>query len=245
MKSLSDLDLTDKKYIIFDLDGTLIDSIGNWNLSDYKIIKELGNKEIDFKIIQKEREKFLEKNTSSDIYLEYCDFLIKKYDLKGTKEDVLKLRKTFSNEILAKEVDFKPNAVKVVKKLKDLGFILVLATATTKDKIDLYSNINLKMSSQLKLLDTFDLILTKDDVVHKKPNPEIYNIILKHYNVSPDKCLVFEDSLHGIIAAKKANIEVINVYDKYSDDDRKQIMNVADYSIKDYNEFIDLLFSKF
>ena len=121
----------------------------------------------------------------------------------------------------------------------------MIATATTKDKIDLYSNINLKMSSQLKLSDTFDLILTKDDVVHKKPNPEIYNIILKRYNVSPDKCLVFEDSLHGIIAAKGANIEVINVYDKYSDDDRKQIMNVADYSIKDYNEFIDLLFSKF
>lgn len=223
MKKLSELDLSNKEYIIFDLDGTLIDSIGIWNLSDYKIIKELGNKEMDFKIIQKEREIFLETNASSDIYLEYCDFLINKYDLKGTKEDILKLRKIFSNEILSKEVDFKPFAVEVLKKLKALGFILVLATATTKAQIDIYSNINLKMSSQLKLSDTFDLILTKDDVVYKKPNSEIYNKILKYYNVSPDKCLVFEDSLHGIMAAKNANIEVINVYDKYSDDDRKKL----------------------
>ena len=136
MKKLSELDLTNKKYIIFDLDGTLIDSVGIWNLSDYKIISELGNKNVDLKIIQKEREKFLEKNTNTDIYIEYCDYLIKKYNLKISKEEVLKLRRKISNEFLSK-VDFKPNAVKVIKKLKERGFVLILATVTPTTQIDI------------------------------------------------------------------------------------------------------------
>lgn len=76
MKELSKLRLKDKKYIIFDMDGTLIDSIGVWNITDQKLIEEYGGMNINLDDIQLERDAFLHSNQDSDIYLSYCEYLI-------------------------------------------------------------------------------------------------------------------------------------------------------------------------
>ncbi len=76
MKKLSKLRLKDKKYIIFDMDGTLIDSIGVWNMTDQKLIEEYGGMNINIDDIQLERDAFLHSNQDSDIYLAYCEYLI-------------------------------------------------------------------------------------------------------------------------------------------------------------------------
>ena len=60
------------------------------------------------------------------------------------------------------------------------------------------------MIKQMKIKDTFDSIFTKDDVEHKKPDPEIYLKVLEKYNARPNECIVFEDSLHGVMASKAA-----------------------------------------
>ena len=93
----------------------------------------------------------------------------------------------------------------------------------------------------MNIANVFDLITQKEDVKMKKPNPEIYNMIMKHYDANPDECLIFEDSFTGILASKKAGIEVVNIYDKYADLDRDKINSLTDYSIKEYREFIDYL----
>jgi hypothetical protein len=62
---------------------------------------------------------------------------------------------------------------------------------------------------------------------------------MSHFNVKPEECLIFEDSYTGVLAANRAGIEVINVYDKYSDVDREKINEITDYSIQSYGEFID------
>lgn len=64
---------------------------------------------------------------------------------------------------------------------------------------------------------------------------------MKHYNAIPEECLVFEDSYTGVLAGKNAGIEVINIYDKYADLDRDKINKIANYSIINYKEFIDLI----
>lgn len=67
--------LKDKKVVIFDMDGTLIDSIGVWNDTDRELIKKIGNIEIDNIDIGKQRdEKLKEYSKADDAYLEYCGF---------------------------------------------------------------------------------------------------------------------------------------------------------------------------
>ncbi len=73
--------LKNKKVIIFDMDGTLIDSIGIWNKTDEILIGKLtNNAETQIPNIQQIRDGILAECKSNDIYLEYCDFLRKKYN---------------------------------------------------------------------------------------------------------------------------------------------------------------------
>ena len=242
MKQLNQLDLEGKKYIIFDVDGTLIDSIGVWNRTDQKLIEEYGGKTIDLGNMQSERDNFLHNNQDSDIYLAYCEYLISKYNLNiSNPEELLKIRWNISGEVLEKEMDFKPNVVDLILRLKELGFTLVLATMTTQVQLDIYSKKNKKMLKQMNISEVFDLITRKEDVKNKKPDPEIYNKIMHYYNALPNECLIFEDSYTGVLASKNAGIEVVNIYDKYADVDREKINEVTDYSIQSYQEFTELV----
>ena len=67
-------------------------------------------------------------------------------------------------------------------------------------------------------------------------NPEIYLNIMSKYNSKPEKCLVFEDSLVGAMAAKNAGIDVCIIYDEYSDGDRTEINRLADYTVSNFKE---------
>ncbi len=242
MKDIRKLELKRKKYIIFDMDGTLIDSIGVWNLTDQQLILEYGHKTVDLNSIQRQRDAFLHSNQNSDIYLAYCQFLIDKYGLDiSSAAELLKRRWDKSGEILEFTMDFKPNVVELIYKLKKLGFILVLATMTTQVQIDIYSRKNKKMLQQMNICDVFDLITRKEDVQNKKPSPEIYDKIVRHFHATREECLIFEDSYTGVLAAKRAGIDVVNVYDKYADVDRDKIDQITDYKINDYQELIDLI----
>lgn len=242
MKKLENLKLKDKKYIIFDMDGTLIDSIGVWNRTDQKLIEEYGNKTVDLEAIQVERHAFLHENQSSDIYLAFCEYIIEKYNLKiDDAKMLLEKRWNISNEVLEKEIDFKPGVVELILKLKELGFTVVLATMTTKIQLDIYAKKNKKMLEKMNILDTFDLIMSKEDVSMKKPDPEIYNKIIEHFHTTPAECLIFEDSYTGVLAAKNAGVEVVTIYDKYADVEREEINEITDYSILNYQEFLDLI----
>jgi len=136
-------------------------------------------------------------------------------------------------------MDFKPGAVLVMQELKKQGFILVLATTTSRRQLDIYSNQNIKMREQLEINSFFDFIISKEDVSKQKPDSEVYLKVLEYFKISADECLVFEDSLHGIQAAKGAMIETVNVYDSYSDVDRKRIEELSDYKIGTYQEFLE------
>lgn len=242
MRELSNLNLREKKYIILDMDGTLIDSIGVWNQTDQKLIEAYGGPSISLDSVQRERDAFLHENQDRDIYLAYCDYLIQKYHLNiQDAKELVKRRWDISGQILEFEMDFKKDAVELIRMLKDLGFTLILATMTTQIQLDIYTKKNKKMLEQMNIVDVFDLIVRKEDVKNKKPHPEIYNKIVEYYHACPSECLVFEDSYTGVFAASQAGMEVVNIYDKYSDIDRDRINKVTDYAIDNYQEFIDFV----
>ena len=99
-----------KKVIIFDMDGTLIDSVGIWNKTDEILIEKLANKKIQIPNMQQVRDTILAKCKSDDIYLEYCDFLGKKFKSSLTAKEILDLRWNISDQYIKNQIDYKPNA---------------------------------------------------------------------------------------------------------------------------------------
>lgn len=94
------------------------------------------------------------------------------------------------------------------------------------------------LKSKAPLNEIFNLILSKEDVKNKKPHKEIYDKIMTILNIKPEECLIIEDSLIGVEAAKNANIDVAVIYDKYSDNVREEINRLSDYQFSNYYELI-------
>lgn len=233
-KKLSNLDL-----VIFDLDGTLIDSNGVHNYLDIELVRSLGEDKNSEEILL-EREEFFKNNKTGDIYLNYCGYLKTKYNSNLSKEEILQFRRSLSKKI-SKDIKYKPDADKIIKFLKSHNIKIALGTVSRRETLDIYINENENIKSKCNLQEYFDLIVTKDDVKLKKPNPEVYNKIIRKLNISDlSRCVVVEDSLTGVIAAKNANLDVIVIYDRYSDKDRKKIKEFANYNVANFKELIEL-----
>lgn len=234
--------IKNKKVIIFDMDGTLIDSIGIWNAIDEEVIKTIGNRIVDDIDIGKQRDEILKKYSKcEDAYLEYCGFLKEKYNSKMSKEEIKKLRYQIADNYLRTVIDYKPDAEKVLKYLKQKGFILVIASTTNDHTIEIYKNDNQNIINKANLDDIFSLIYSKGAVKELKPNPEIHYKILKELNVTKEECLIIEDSLIGVETAKNAGIEVAVIYDKYSDSCREEINKLSQYQFKNHQEMLNYM----
>ena len=225
------------------MDGTLIDSMGIWNEIDRQLIKKLGNNEkIEENIIQKQRDFALrEYSKEKNPYVKYCELLGKQYESNLNGEEILNLRYKISEDYLKNVIDYKPNADTFIKSLKKKGYVLGIASTTRKNNMAVYRTLNQNIISKANLDEYFSFIYTREDAKEIKPNPEIYSKIINEQNVIKDECLIFEDSLIGLEAAKNAGIECAVVYDKYSDEDREKINAIADYKLNNFNEAIKKL----
>ena len=233
-KKLADLDL-----VIFDLDGTLIDSNSTHNYLDVELVRSFGEYKSSEEILQ-ERNEFIKNNNIGDIYLNYCEYLKTKYNSFLSGKEILQLRRDLSKKV-SRNIKYKPDADKMIKYLKNQNIKLALATVSRKETIDIYTNENENIKNKCNFKDYFDLIVTKDDVKLKKPNPEVYNKIIKNFQIDDlSRCIVVEDSLTGVLAAKNANLDVIVIYDKYSDKDREKINELVDYKVSNFKELINL-----
>lgn len=228
----------DKKVIIFDMDGTLIDSIGIWNDIDRELIEKIGTVEFDNVDLGKQRDTVLGESKSNDIYLDYAEFLGKKYKSNLSPNEIYEKRVSIADKFRT-TMEYKKDADKVLHILKDNGYILALGTTTTKRSLDAYNYRNENMMKKAKIYDMFSVIYSKEDVEKKKPDPEVHYKILEKLNVKPEECLVIEDSLIGVKAAVNAGIDVIAIYDKYSIEDLEEIKKIANYYFENFTDILE------
>ena len=228
-----------KKLICFDLDGTLIDSVGIWNQVDASLIEQLSTQKIDLDVIQQQRDRQLKKfKNCVDPYLEYYGFIQDFYGSKLSKQEIKMQRHALSYHYLDHVIALKPQAEVFLKQLKLHGFELAIATTTS---IQHYQNNNTLINSKIDFENDFSLILTRENVQNIKPHPEVYLKAIQHFGFKADECLIIEDSLVGVEAAKQAGIEVIAIYDAYSAHELEEIKTQADYFVQDYAELLNAI----
>lgn len=226
--------LKDKKVIIFDLDGTLIDSVGMWNEVDRRLILQLGGHPEEETVIQSRRDELLTRFRGETApYAAYCASLGALCGSGLSAKDIHKLRYEIADGYLKNTVKLKPGAAELLSYLKAQGRTLVLASTTSRANVEKYMQWNENIKSKANFGALFSRIYTRDDVTELKPSPQVHKLILSALSASPDDCLVVEDSLAGVEAANAANIAVVAVADRNSAQDETQIRARSDAFFSD------------
>ena len=235
--------LNGKKVFIFDLDGTLIDSVGIWNKVDQKLLSDLGNIEVPENVINLNRDRVVGSSKSGTPYEDYVLYLKEKYHLDKTKEELHDYRCTIMMELLINGVTRTPYAKEVIELLKELGMTLVLATTTTRHNLETYCEEN-EDTKELDIMNKFDLILTMEDVTYFKPNPEIFNKAIEQLSLKRDNVVIIEDSIVGIKAAVEAGIDCIAVKEEHSNESTEELKKSASCYIESLKEIYDMINKK-
>ncbi|MFA5848989.1 MAG: hypothetical protein A2X18_03855 [Bacteroidetes bacterium GWF2_40_14] len=116
--------------------------------------------------------------------------------------------------------------VDFLKSIKLSGHKIALATSAPSENVDL-------ILKKLGIYEFFDLIVDKTQILRGKPNPEIYNTTVSKLSVDKGNCVVFEDSISGIMSASGAGITVIGVETSHSSDELIQAgasLTICDFS---------------
>lgn len=184
------------KQFIFDLDGTLVDSDPlNWQVYRQVILEYSGEK-LSFEGFKN----ICLGSTTAGAFTGYFQNQgISDFNLHRLISRFLSLKASFLDEDLNRYVKLKPGTKELLTILTERNRSIALATATER-------SITEKILSHYGIRKNFDLILTAEDVLRGKPDPEIYLKALSLAGHSPQEAIVFEDSPNGITSALEAGI---------------------------------------
>ena len=215
-----DLSLT---AIIFDLDGVLADSEPWWNQIDTKLLAEYG---ADYHGEYHE-------NVLGVSYRLAVEFYKQAFHLVAPADEMMRRRGEIAAEFFAAKVGVFPGAKEVLDELSQMNLRLAVATSSVGSSARPFLN-------RHGLTRFFDVIVTGDEVERGKPAPDIYLRAAELLGKSPNECLVIEDALSGIAAAKAANMRVVAIPDTRfvdpADYERR-----ADYLLKGLTELPSLV----
>ena len=205
--------------LIFDLDGTLVDSMWIWRDID---ISYLARYNIS-----------LPENIQYEIegmsFTETAGYFKKRFLIP---EDIETIKNDWNQMALHRyltEVPMKPGVVDFLEFARRTGFKMGIATSNSVELV--------KQITAVHGLDNyFSVIKTSCEVKKGKPAPDIYLLVARTLGVRPERCLVFEDIVPGIIAGKSAGMKVCAIEDAYSIETRDEKKRLADYYIEHYDE---------
>ena len=209
--------------IIFDLDGVLADSEPWWSEIDAKLLAEHG---VTY------RGEY-HQNVVGVSYRLAVDFYKKAFGLSVPTEEMMRRRGEIATEFFADRVDPFPNVKEVLGKLRQLKLHLAVATSSVSASARPFLD-------RHQLTGFFEIIVTGEEVERGKPAPDIYLCAAEHLGISADACLVVEDALPGVAAAKAANMRVVAIPDRRFVDPR-EYEEKADYLLVSLKELPALI----
>ncbi len=202
---------------IFDMDGTLTDSMWVW--------EQIGNRYLESCGIDPKENVW--QRVKSMTMRQTAEFFIDEYGLKKTVAEIYSGIYSLLEPIYRDEVHPKEGVVMLLERLKAQGVKMCVATATDYDIVKM-------VLESTGILGYFSEIFTCRMVGAGKESPLIYETALEHLGTKKDETFVFEDALHAVKTAKAAGFPVVGVYDASTDDAASEIKAVADYFISDY-----------
>jgi HAD superfamily hydrolase (TIGR01509 family) len=146
---------------------------------------------------------------------------------------MMKRRGEIATEFFANRIGLFPHAEKVLEELRLMKMQLAVATSSVSASARPFLD-------RHQLTAFFDVIITGDEVERGKPDPDIYLRTAEKLGVATDVCLVIEDSLSGIAAAKAANMRVAAIPDRRLVDPR-EYEKQADHLLNDLSEVLELV----
>lgn len=208
--------------IIFDMDGTLMDSMWVWESID---------RDFYAKYQLTEPEHFQEKMEGKS-YTETAQLFLDTFpEVPLTLEQLKDLWTGMAFQKYTEEVKLKKGVRRFLETQKERGLKLGVATSNGMELVN----------ATLQALDIkkyFDSVHTACEVEKGKPSPDIYLFVAEELGVKPERCLVFEDVPMGILAGKNAGMRTCAVDDDFSKPQEAKKRQMADYYIYDYEELL-------
>jgi HAD superfamily hydrolase (TIGR01509 family) len=207
--------------VIFDLDGTLIDSMWMWKSIDVEYLARFG---ID---LPGDLQKCIEGMSFSETAVYFKD----RFQLPDSLDQIKSAWNQMAWDKYANEVVLKDGVLDLLKYLEKHNIKAGIATSNSRELVDLIVE-----AHQIK--EYFASVRTSCEVAKGKPSPDIYLLVANDLNVDPSRCLVFEDVIQGVMAGKNANMKVCAVYDEFSEKDQEEKIKLADYYVDSISEVL-------
>jgi len=209
---------------IFDMDGTLLDSMHIWDNLGSNMLRRMGY----------EPEPDMQEKVMVMTLRESAEYCKNTYNMPQTVEEIMDLTLAEVEEFYTTEVQARPGVKKVLSLLKMDGVWMYVATNTERR----LAEAALKHAG---IRDYFRGIMTCGEVgIGKKDSAEIYERCLTRLQSNKKDTVVFEDAVHAIRTAKKAGFRVCGIYDPSAEADQDEIKELSDYYIRSFEEFFEV-----
>ena len=205
--------------VIFDLDGTLIDSMWVWAKIDETFLSELGLE------VPKDMDKILEGKS----FTETATYFKERFKLEMSVDAIKQRWNEMAWEFYTQKVPLKEGAKDFLIWLKERNIKMGIATSNSIQLVE-------AVLEALNIREYFSQIRTSCEVGRGKPFPDIYLKVAEDLSVEPSKCLIFEDIPNGLRAGKAAGMSAWGIFDNQTEEMEREMKEIADHFVMDYYE---------
>ncbi len=209
------------KAILFDLDGTLVDSMGIWGQIDREFMSARGLP------VPKDLQQQIEGLSMN----ETAAYFKEKFPLEESEEELMEIWNQMALSHYKHSIPLKPGAREFLEEVTKRKIKCGIASSNSAFLIEAC----LKAHNIKQYIPTF---VTSGEVQSSKPAPDVYLEAARRLGVDPWDCLVFEDILPGIMAGVNAGMKTCAVWDDYSGEFWEEKKQLADYWIMDYYDLL-------